>query len=98
VSEATPGAVLVAETESRIVVFDGLCNLCSGGARWLERHQAEPPFRLVPMQSDYGRTLLTQHGYDPDDPLTFLVLDGVKALHSRTRGSISSPLLDEGGN
>jgi predicted DCC family thiol-disulfide oxidoreductase YuxK len=68
------------EAENRIVVFDGLCNLCSGGARWLENHQAKPPFRLVPMQSDLGRALLTQHGYDPDDPLTFLVLDGRQCL------------------
>jgi predicted DCC family thiol-disulfide oxidoreductase YuxK len=60
--------------ENRIVVFDGLCNLCSGGARWLQYHQSEPPFQLVPMQSDLGRTLLTQHGYDPDDPLIFLIV------------------------
>jgi predicted DCC family thiol-disulfide oxidoreductase YuxK len=68
------------KTEGRVVVFDGLCNLCSGGARWLERHQSEPPFRLVPMQSDLGRALLSQRGYDPDDPLTFLVLDGSQCL------------------
>ena len=30
--------------------------------------------------SDQGRTLLTRHGYDPDDPLTFLVLDGERYL------------------
>jgi len=60
----------------RLMVFDGFCNLCSGGARWVQRHKIEPPFRLVPMQSDVGRCLLAQHGYDPDDPLTFLVLDG----------------------
>jgi predicted DCC family thiol-disulfide oxidoreductase YuxK len=68
------------KTGGRIVVFDGLCNLCSGGARWLERHRSEPPFLLVPMQSDLGRALLSQHGYDPDDPLTFLVLDGDRCL------------------
>jgi predicted DCC family thiol-disulfide oxidoreductase YuxK len=65
---------------ARVVVFDGLCNLCSGGARWIERHRIEPPFRLVPMQSDAGRALLTQRGYEPDDPLTFLVLDGDRCL------------------
>jgi predicted DCC family thiol-disulfide oxidoreductase YuxK len=68
------------EALERIVVFDGLCNLCSGGAGWLQRHQGRPPFRLIPMQSDLGRTLLAQHGYDPDDPLTFLVLDGGQCL------------------
>ena len=68
------------EVEGRIVVFDGLCHLCSGGARWLQHHQSEPPFHLVSMQSDLGRALLTQHGYHPDDPLTFLVLDGDRCL------------------
>lgn len=68
------------ETQRRIAVFDGLCNLCSGGAGWLERHQGEPPFHLVPMQSELGRRLLVQHGYDPDDPLTFLVLDDDRCL------------------
>ena len=32
------------------------------------------------MQSELGRALLAQHGYDPDDPLTFLVLDGDRCL------------------
>lgn len=63
-------------TQSRIVVFDGLCNLCSRGAMWFQRHPSTPPFELIPMQSDQGHTLLSQQGYDPDDPLTFLVQDG----------------------
>lgn len=69
-----------AGSSARLMVFDGFCNLCSGGARWVQRHRIEPPFQLVPMQSDAGRALLTQHGYDPDDPLTFLVLDGERCL------------------
>jgi predicted DCC family thiol-disulfide oxidoreductase YuxK len=68
------------ETTRRIVVFDGLCNLCSSGARWLQYHQGDPPFHLIPMQSDLGRTLLAEHGYDPDDPMTFLVLAGDRRL------------------
>ena len=63
-----------------MVVFDGLCNLCSGGAQWLQHHPSTPPFYLVAMQSDLGRTLLARHGYDPNDPLTFLVLDGERCL------------------
>jgi predicted DCC family thiol-disulfide oxidoreductase YuxK len=64
------------QSENRVVVFDGFCNLCSSGARWLQEHPTQPPFRLVPMQSELGRALFTQHGCDPDDPLTFLALDG----------------------
>jgi predicted DCC family thiol-disulfide oxidoreductase YuxK len=32
------------------------------------------------MQSPRGRELLTSHGVDPDDPMTFLVLDGGNAF------------------
>ncbi len=40
---------------ARIIIFDGICNLCSAGARFLERHQASPPFELIPMQTMEGR-------------------------------------------
>jgi predicted DCC family thiol-disulfide oxidoreductase YuxK len=68
------------ELKRRVIVFDGICNLCSGGASFLERHQASPPFALVPMQSVEGKAILVEHGLDPDDPTTFLVLDGDRRL------------------
>lgn len=65
---------------ARVIVYDGYCHLCSGWARFHRRHPAKPPFDLVAMQSQRGRELLTIHGIDPDDPTTFLVLDGGKAF------------------
>ena len=64
----------------RVVVFDGFCHVCSGGVRLVLRHPVDPPFEIVPMQSERGRALLTAHGIDPEDPMTFLVLDGGKAM------------------
>lgn len=61
--------------DSRIIVFDGICHVCSGWVRFLQRHRIDPPFQLIPMQSVAGRALLVEHGIDPDDPATFLVLD-----------------------
>jgi predicted DCC family thiol-disulfide oxidoreductase YuxK len=63
-------------TNARIVVFDGFCHVCSGWVRFLARHPIDPPLELVPMQSDRGRALLAAHGIDPEDPMTFLVIDG----------------------
>ena len=60
---------------ARIIIFDGICNLCSAGAGFLERHQASPPFELIPMQTIQGKAILVEHGLDPEDPTTFLVLD-----------------------
>ena len=65
----------VTDPNARIIVFDGICHVCSGGVRFLMRHHIEPPFKLVPMQSTEGKALLVQYGIDAQDPSTFLVLD-----------------------
>jgi len=64
----------------RVVVFDGFCHVCTGGVRFVMRHPVDPPFEIVPMTSERGRALLVKYGIDPDDPTTFLVLDGDKAM------------------
>lgn len=59
-----------------ILVFDGVCVLCSRSVAFIvERHRASR-FRFAPMQSATGRALLLEHGLDPGDPLSLLVIDG----------------------
>lgn len=58
-----------------IVVFDGVCALCSGWVGFLLRHDRARRFRFAAMQDDAGRQLLARHGLDPDDPMSFLLLD-----------------------
>ncbi len=70
----------------RVVVFDGFCHVCTGGVRFVLRHPVDPPFEIVPMQSERGRALLVKYGIDPDDPMTFLVLDGGKAMTESDAG------------
>lgn len=65
----------VTDPNARVVVFDGICNVCSGWMRFLQRHRIQPPFKLIPMQSQEGKLLLRDYGIDPADPTTFLVLD-----------------------
>ena len=72
---------------ARVIVFDGICHVCSGWVRFLSRHRIDPPFQLIPMQSAAGRALLVEYGIDPDDPATFLVLDQGKRF-TESDGSI----------
>ena len=68
------------DPSARIVVFDGICHVCSGWMRFLSLHRIEPPFQLIPMQSVEGNALLAEFGIDPEDPTTFLVLDAGRQL------------------
>jgi predicted DCC family thiol-disulfide oxidoreductase YuxK len=61
-------------------LFDGVCNLCSGSVRMVLAIDRKGLIRFTPIQSDYGRRLARQHGIDPDQPTSFLFLDGGRAL------------------
>jgi predicted DCC family thiol-disulfide oxidoreductase YuxK len=81
------------DLKARIIIFDGVCNVCSGWVRFLEHHRIDPPFKLIPMQTDEGKALLIEYGIDPEDPTTFLVLDRGHNSRNRTAPFISSPRL-----
>ncbi len=64
--------------EPAVIVFDGVCALCSRWVRFLLRFDRAGRYRFAAMQGAQGRTLLAAHGLDPEDPLSFLlVVDGV---------------------
>ena len=61
-----------------VVIFDGMCVLCSGGARWLMRLDRKARFRLMAAQSEIGAALFRHYGLVGDDYETMLLLeDGV---------------------
>ena len=64
---------------SAVIVFDGVCVLCNGWVHFLLRHDRHGRYRFAAMQSLSGRTLLQANGLDPDDPVSFLLIEGDRA-------------------
>lgn len=58
-----------------ILVFDGVCVLCSHWVGFVLRHDRRRLYNFAAMQSSTGRKLLIEHGLDPDDPQSFLLLE-----------------------
>ena len=75
-SPATCEAELDGNAGSAIIVFDGVCALCNGWVDFLLARDRRQRYRFAAMQSPAGRRLLAAHGLDPDDPASFLLLDG----------------------
>ncbi|HEX8258077.1 MAG TPA: thiol-disulfide oxidoreductase DCC family protein [Allosphingosinicella sp.] len=63
-----------------IVVFDGLCPLCSANARFILKHDRSGRLRLAAMQSEAGAALYRRFGIDPADPDTLILVAGGRAL------------------
>ena len=57
-----------------IILYDGVCVLCSGWMRFIIARDRGCRFRFTPIQSPYGQALASALGIDPADPDTNAVL------------------------
>ncbi len=72
-----------AASPSVTIVYDGLCNLCSGSVAWIAR-RVDDRVRFVPAQSGEGAGSLKAAGLNALDPESFLVVkDGQSLQKSR---------------
>lgn len=67
---------MTAKAMDRVLVFDGVCVLCSHWVGFVLRHDRQRLYKFSAMQTATGRDLLTSHGLDPNDPTSFLLLEG----------------------
>jgi predicted DCC family thiol-disulfide oxidoreductase YuxK len=78
-TELPPG---VGSTD-RVVLFDGVCNLCTAWSQFLIRHDPAATFKLAPMQSPAGQAVLRWAGMDTDEYLTMVVVEG-RRIYTRS--------------
>lgn len=52
------------ESDKKIILFDGICNLCNGFIQFVIKRDKEDLFRYASLQSDIGQKLITERGID----------------------------------
>jgi len=65
--------------EPSIVLFDGVCNFCSGAVRFLIRRDRAGRLRFAPLQSETGAGLQRRFALDPTDLDTMILVEGGRA-------------------
>jgi len=48
-------------SETPLILFDGVCNLCNAWVRFVVRHDSTGIFRFAAQQSSIGQTLIQKH-------------------------------------
>lgn len=51
----------------RILLFDGVCNLCNASVDFVIRHDGKQRFRFASLQSEFGQKVLKEHELDQSD-------------------------------
>ena len=49
----------------KIILFDGVCNLCDNAVQYVIKHDKKDIFRFVALQSDLGKEILNYLKIDP---------------------------------
>ena len=79
-AEALCKPYVEAVSEGPLVLYDGVCNLCTWWVRFVLEHEREPTFRFAALQSAVARELAVAHGHDlstaADPESVLLVEDG----------------------
>ena len=63
-------------TPAPLIVFDGVCVLCSSFVQWVIRHDPQAQFRFTAVQGPLGQTITRDLGLDPIELETILLVDG----------------------
>ncbi|KQC29042.1 thiol-disulfide oxidoreductase DCC family protein [Flagellimonas eckloniae] len=52
------------ENDKKIILFDGVCNLCNGAIQFIIKHDKKDMFRYAALQSEIGERLIAERSID----------------------------------
>lgn len=67
-------------TTFEIIVFDGMCNLCSGAVQFIIKRDPGMHYKFASLQSGYGQRILKQLDLSPTELHSIILLRGEKCL------------------
>jgi len=67
-----------------VILFDGVCNLCSGSVQFILKRDKEKKFLFASLQSAYGQKLLQQFNLPIDNFNSFILYQNGKIFTKST--------------
>jgi len=65
--------------EYRVILFDGVCNMCNASVNFVIDHDPAERFRFASLQSGVGGQLAEEHGIDADEMSSMVLIEAGKA-------------------
>ncbi|MAM28858.1 MAG: thiol-disulfide oxidoreductase [Flavobacteriaceae bacterium] len=72
------------QKQHKIILFDGVCNLCNSSVTFVIKRDTNDVFRFAALQEAPGQTLIKKHGIDPAETDSIILVSGDKAYTKST--------------
>lgn len=76
------------ETNKKIILFDGVCNLCNSAIQFIIKRDTKDVFRFAPLQSDIGQKLVRERHIDTEMVDSILLIDTGVAYYTKSDAAL----------
>jgi predicted DCC family thiol-disulfide oxidoreductase YuxK len=73
--------------KNKIVLFDGVCNLCNSSVQFIIKRDKKKQFRFASLQGNYGQAFLKKYNLPADNFNSFILLEDDK-VYTRSTGAL----------
>ncbi|UKJ05950.1 thiol-disulfide oxidoreductase DCC family protein [Solitalea lacus] len=64
--------------EDRVILFDGVCNLCNGAVQFVIKNDPKGKFKFTSLQSQFGQQQLKKYNINFQDFSSFVLIENNK--------------------
>ncbi|SHG33556.1 Predicted thiol-disulfide oxidoreductase YuxK, DCC family [Salegentibacter echinorum] len=72
----------------KIILFDGVCNLCNNVVTFVIKHDKKDVFRFASLQSELGKKLVAERDLDPNDLDSVVLIEPGVAYYRKSTAAL----------
>ncbi len=72
----------------KIILFDGICNLCNGAVTFIIKHDKKDIFRFASLQSEFGKKLVQDRGMNPEELDSIILIEPGVAYYRKSTAAL----------
>ena len=72
----------------KVILFDGVCNLCNGAVNWIIRRDRKDTFRFAPLQGEVGKALTAARHIDTGKVDSIILIDPGMAYYIKSEAAL----------
>lgn len=76
------------ERNQKIILFDGVCNLCNGAVQFVLKRDKKNVFRFAALQSDVGKQLMTERNIASETLDSIILIEPGVAYYTKSTAAL----------
>lgn len=76
------------EQGKKLILFDGVCNLCNGAVNFVIKRDTDDIFRYASLQSELGKKMLSERNINPAEIDSIILIDPHVAYYVKSDAAL----------